>query len=65
MPFVSLCAMLDKITRAARRKQQAIEIEQSQAGLRKSIAETERLMVLSDEMLARHQREREADDNED
>ena len=56
--------MPDKSSRVARSKQQAREVEESQAALRNSIAETERLVNMSDEMLARHHREREADDNE-
>jgi hypothetical protein len=40
--------------RAERRKQQTAEIEASQAGLRKSIAETERLVGESNDMLRRH-----------
>jgi hypothetical protein len=47
--------------RAARRKQQAAEIEASQDGLRKSIAETQRLVTESDAMLRRHHQELEDD----
>ena len=50
--------------RAARRKQQALEVEESQAALRESIAHTERLVSKSDEMLERHRLEREKDDAE-
>lgn len=54
--------MPDAKTRAARREQQAREVEDSQTALRNSIAETQRLVDLSDEMLERHRREREACD---
>ena len=54
--------MPDAKRRAARREQQAHEVEESQAALRKSIAETQRLVDESDEMLERHRRERETDD---
>lgn len=53
---------MNKSQRAARREQQAREIEASQAALRKSIAETERCVDESDAMLKRHRREREDDD---
>lgn len=56
--------MPDKARRDARHKQHALEVEQSQAALRKSIAETERLVTKSDEMLERHRRERESDEEE-
>jgi hypothetical protein len=49
--------------RAERRQRHAAEIEQSQARLRASIAETERLVGESEEMLRRHRKER--DDGED
>ena len=55
--------MPDAKRRAARREQQAREVEESQAALRKSIAETQRLVDESDEMLERHRRERENDDS--
>jgi hypothetical protein len=55
--------MPDAKRRAARREQQAREVEESQAALRKSIAETQRLVDASDEMLERHRRERETDDS--
>ena len=45
--------------RAERRSRQAAEVEASQTGLRKSIAETERLVGESDKMLQRHREERE------
>jgi hypothetical protein len=49
-------------TRAERRKQHSAEIEASQESLRRSIAETERLVGESDEMLRRHRKECEGDD---
>lgn len=55
--------MPDAKRRAARREQQAREVEDSQAALRKSIAETQRLVDESDLMLKRHRRERENDDS--
>lgn len=54
--------MPDAKSRAVRREQQAREVEESQTALRKSIAETQRLLEESDEMLDRHRRECEADD---
>ena len=57
--------MTDARKRAERRAQQAQEVEESQAKLRASIAETERLMDASDEMLRRHRRELEEDDPDD
>jgi hypothetical protein len=45
--------------RAARRERHAAEIEESQAALRKSIAETARLVDESDAMLRRQLKERE------
>jgi hypothetical protein len=57
--------MSDPRKRAERRAQQAQEVEESQAKLRASIAETERLMDASDEMLRRHRRELDADDPDD
>jgi len=53
---------MDKLSRAKRREQQAREIEASQVELRKSIAETDRLVGESDRMLKRHRDECEADD---
>lgn len=49
--------MPDRKTRAERRTQQAAEVEASQAKLRSSIAETERLVGESDMMLRRHRKE--------
>ena len=57
--------MTDKKKRAERRDQQSREVEASQKALRESIAETDRLMGQSEEMLRRHRREREEDDTED
>lgn len=57
--------MPDKRSTSRRREQQAREIEKSQAALRKSILETQRLMDRSDEMLERHRRERETDESGD
>ena len=57
--------MPDPRKRADRRRQQAAEIEASQASLRKNIAETERLVGESDEMLRRHRQECEDDDKGD
>ncbi|MFN3727398.1 MAG: hypothetical protein ACK4SZ_13975 [Allosphingosinicella sp.] len=57
--------MPDRKKRAQRREQQAREVEESQAALRRSISETQRLMDESDAMLARHRRERDEDDAEE
>jgi hypothetical protein len=54
--------MPDKKTRAERREQQTREVEESQQGLRDSIAQTDRLMGESEAMLRRHRNERDADD---
>lgn len=54
--------MPDKSRRDERRAQQAREVAESQAQLRKSIAETERLVGESEKMLSRHRQEREDDD---
>ena len=54
--------MTDRKTRTERREQQSREVEESQRGLRESIAETDRLVRKSDEMLRRHRQEREDDD---
>jgi hypothetical protein len=48
--------------RAERRDRHCAEVEKSQAALRRSIAETERLVGESDEMLRRHREE--CDDGE-
>ena len=57
--------MTDARKRAERRADQAREVEESQAKLRASIAETERLMDASDAMLRRHRRELDEDDPEE
>lgn len=57
--------MTDTDRRAERRAQHAEEIEASQAALRQSISETERLVDESEEMLRRHRREREQDEAAD
>lgn len=54
--------MTDSKKRADRREQQAIEIEASQADLRASIAESDRLVGEADKMLRRHRKECEDDD---
>jgi hypothetical protein len=43
--------------RADRRERHAHEVEATQAALRKSISDTERLVEQSDEMLRRHRKE--------
>ena len=48
--------------RAARRKRQSAEAEAAQVELRQSIAETERLVDQSNEMLRRHRQEAEDGD---
>jgi hypothetical protein len=53
---------MSKETRDARRQRQASEIEESQRGLRESIAKTQDLLEQSDKMLKRHQRECDEDD---
>lgn len=55
-------SVTDKKKRAERREQQALEVEANQKALRESIAETERLVGESEEMLRRHRRESEDDD---
>lgn len=55
--------MPDAKKRAERRAQQTAEVEASQADLRKSIAETDRLVDQSEQMLRRHRKEREEDDD--
>ena len=49
--------------RASRAAQQNREIEENQEALRRSIAETERLVSESEDMLRRHRREREEDES--
>lgn len=48
--------------RASRAAQQSREIEENQEALRRSIAETERLVTESENMLRRHRKEREEDE---
>ena len=54
--------MPDKLKRAERRFQQEREVEASQQAMRKSIAETNRLVDESETMLRRHRAECEEDD---
>jgi len=56
--------MTDKEKRAARREQQSREVEANQEAVRKSIAETDRLVGESEAMLRRHRQEREDDDRD-
>ena len=49
--------MPDRQKRAERREKHAREVEASQAALRASIAETQRLVDASEAMLKRHRRE--------
>ncbi len=49
--------MTDKKKRTERREQHAREIEANQKALRESIAETERLVGESEEILRRHRKE--------
>lgn len=48
--------------RSNRAAQQSREIEENQEALRRSIAETERLVTESENMLRRHRRERDEDE---
>ncbi|HEX8261447.1 MAG TPA: hypothetical protein VF547_01080 [Allosphingosinicella sp.] len=48
--------------RSSRAAQQSREIEENQEALRRSIAETERLVSQSEDMLRRHRRERDEDE---
>ena len=48
--------------RASRAVRQSREIEENQEALRRSIAETERLVNESEKMLRRHRKEREEDE---
>jgi hypothetical protein len=48
--------------RVSRAAKQSHEIEENQEALRRSIAETERLVSESENMLRRHRREREEDE---
>ena len=54
--------MPDRKKRAERRAQHTAEVEASQASLRESISETERLVTESDKMLRRHRKECDDDD---
>ena len=54
--------MPDREKRAERRAQHTAEVEESQARLRVSIAETERLVGESEDMLRRHRKESEEDE---
>ena len=56
-PADCLTPMPDRKARAERRAQHAAEVKASQAKLRASIAETERLVGESDMMLRRHRKE--------
>lgn len=56
--------MSDKKKRAERREQQSAEVEANQEALRRSIAETDRLVGESEQTLRRHRLEREKDDDE-
>lgn len=56
--------MPDKKSRQERREQQAREIEDSQQRLRRSIAETDRLVGESEKMLERHRKERDQDEDD-
>lgn len=48
--------------RAERRDRHSSEVEASQAGLRRSVAETDRLVIASDKMLRRHRKECDEDE---
>ena len=55
----------DKADRRLQRvAQQSREIEENQEALRRSIAETQRLVSQSEDMLRRHRKEREEDEAE-
>lgn len=54
--------MPDRKQREARRAQQAHEIEENQAALRRSIAESQRLIDEAAEMTRRHRRELDEDE---
>lgn len=56
--------MPNKEKRAARREQQAVEVEANRKALRESIAESKRLVDESDAMIQRHRKESEEDDSE-
>ena len=54
--------MTDQKKRAQRREQQSREVEANQKALRESIAETDRLVGESEEMLRRHKKQWDDDD---
>ena len=56
--------MPDRKQREARRTQQAREIEENQDALRRSIAESQRLIDQATEITQRHRREVEDDERE-
>ena len=58
-------AMADKKQREARRAQQALEIEENQEALRRSIAESQRLIDEAAQITRRHRIEIEEDEGED
>jgi hypothetical protein len=55
--------MDDPETRKQRRQRHTREVEESQKSLRDNIAEAERFLYVSDEMLYRHRGECEANDD--
>ena len=55
--------MPDPETRKERRERQHRELEESQRQLRDSIAKTQRLLNESDEIIRRHRRESEGDED--
>ena len=57
--------MPDRKQREARRAQQAREIEENQDALRRSIAESQRLIDEAAEITRRHRREIEEDEKKD
>jgi len=56
--------MINKDKDRERRARHDRELEESQAALRRSISETERLVGQSEAMLRRHRQEREEDDDD-
>jgi hypothetical protein len=57
--------MPDPKSRKARQDRHAREVEDSQRALRESITATQRLLDASDEMLNRHRKERDDEDQPD
>ena len=55
--------MVDPENRRQRRERHTREVEEAQRGLRESIAKTQKLLDASDEMLKRHRRECESDED--